>query len=538
MDAHQDKQSSCGSAQQLLFSLPAAPSEPDARKEEPLTMAASSNAKPTAEFKAYDQAQSLLFPPNVADFLPDDHPARVLNDIVDALDLSSLEVAYSRLGQHGYPPRALIKLWFYGYSVGIRASRQLQRAIETNVAFMYLAGGLRPDFRTLADFRSKNFKAFCEIFAQVVHICESAGMILLKHVSIDGVRMKANASRKKTRDGKKLQEELKQIQDELEKLVAEGQRLDQEEDEALGENCRGDEIPEDLKDKKKREELIRHRLAELEKSKASKINLTDPDATFQKVDGKLKPGYNAQASVDAHQQVVVSCDVTTDADDCAQLIPGIEGVKENTGRYPDQTSADGAYNSGPNLETIDELELDVFMPDREQAKKNKMPEEKRPYHRDEFIYDPENDCYICPKGEKLMPSGKDWKDPKDHSKGKVQVYRGTNCQNCDVFELCRQNKNAKARTVRRDEYEELRQAHRAKMNTPEAEAAYSLRQYTVEPVFGNIKHNLGYRDFLLRGRDKVKGEFAIMCTVHNLLKLLLQARLKGGIWLELVLQTS
>ena len=137
-------------------------------------MAETTNATPTAEFKAYDQKQSLMFPPNVEDFLAEDHPARIVNDIVDALDLSRIESTYSRLGQHPYPPRALVKLWFYGYSVGVRSSRQLQRMIETDVAFMYLAGALRPDFHTLATFRSKNSDAFSELFAQVVHICQSS----------------------------------------------------------------------------------------------------------------------------------------------------------------------------------------------------------------------------------------------------------------------------------------------------------------------------------------------------------------------------
>jgi len=241
--------------------------------------------------------------------------------------------------------------------------------------------------------------------------------------------------------------------------------------------------------------------------------------------------------VDAHQQVIVSNDVTTDADDCAQLIPGIEGVKENTGRYPDQISADAAFLSGPNLEATDKLGLDVLIPDREQAKKDKMPEEKRPYHRDEFTYDADNNCYICPMDHTLTPYKKDWKDPNDHTKGMTQIYRGKNCQSCRVFLLCRQSKTAKARTVRRDKYADLRQAHNTKMNTPEAKEAYSLRQHTVEPPFANIKHNLGYRYFLLRGLDKVKGEFAIMCTSHNLLKIFSQARLKGGIWLETALKT-
>jgi transposase len=486
-------------------------------------------------FKEYDQTQSMLFPPDVADFLTEDHPARLISEIIDALDVGQITGAYSHRGQRAFYPRMMLKLWLYGYTVGVRTSRQLARKTETDVAFMFLAAMQRPDFRTLANFRSKHKEAFANIFAQVVHLCLEAGMVLLSHVSIDGVRMKANASKKKSRDAEALQKEIQQIQDEIEKLLTQSQQMDEGEDEKYGSDDRGDGVPEVLKNKRDRRDFLRKRLGELEQMKEKKVNLTDPDATIQKIDGRLKPGYNAQASVDEEHQIIVSCDVTTQANDYGQLEPGLDGIQENVGIYPEQISADSGYHSGPNLEGLEKREVEGFIPDLEESKKAKLSEEERPFHRHEFKYDPVNDCVICPKGKTLIRVKDDWRDRNDRSKGKTKVYQGQECQSCEAFEHCRQNKNAKGRTIRRDEFEELREGLRAKMNTPEGQAVYSKRRSIIEPVFGNLKHNLGYRHFLLRGLDSVKGEFAVMCTAHNLIKLLLHVSDKGGFRLETAL---
>jgi transposase len=486
-------------------------------------------------FKEYDQRQSMLFPPDVGDFLAEDHPARLISEIIDALDITQIACAYSRRGQRAFCPRMILKLWLYGYMVGVRTSRQLARKTETDVAFMFLAAMQRPDFRTLANFRSKHREAFANIFAQVVHVCLQAGMVLLKHVSIDGVRMKANASKKKSRDAKALGREIRQIQDEIENLLTQSQQMDEAEDEKYGRDDRGDGMPEVLKKQRDRRDFLKKRLDELAQMKEKKINLTDGEATFQKVDGGIKPGYNAQASVDGENQIIVSCDVTTQANDYGQLESGLDGVQRNVGIYPEQISADSGYHSGPNLDGLENREVEGFVPDLEESKKAKMSEEKRPFHRHEFKYDPENDCVICPKGKTLIRVKDDWRDRNDRSKGKTKVYQGQECQICEAFEHCRQNKNAQGRTIRRDEFENLREDLRAKMNTPEGQAVYSRRRSIIEPVFGNLKYNLGYRYFLLRGLDRVKAEFAMMCTAHNLTKLLRHVSDKGGLRLETIL---
>ena len=262
----------------------------------------------------------------------------------------------------------------------------------------------------------------------------------------------------------------------------------------------------------------------------TRINLTDRDAKLHKVSGRIVPAYNAQASVDEDHQVITSCHVTTDPDDIDQLIPGIEGVQDNLGKPPEIVAADGGYFSGENLDAVEAIQTDVYIPDSEQARQESMPPEKERFHKSHFTYDEQQDFYICPLEHKL-PFYKSRPKKRKNRTIKVRVYRGIACDQCPSFDQCRQNKQAKARTIHRSPHEHVLLRHRKKMNTDQSKALYSIRKFTVEPTFGNIKHNLGLKSFSLRGLLKVSGEFALMCSAHNLLKFCSQAACNDEAWL-------
>jgi len=487
-------------------------------------------------FKEYDNNQ-LMMPSDLRDWLGDDHPARMLDDIVACLDLSEIRKAYSPIGQRAYSPTMMTKVWLYGYMTRVRSCRDLAKKLETDVAFMYLAGMQRPGFRTLDRFRVNHQEALKKVFVQVVQLCSQAGLVDLKQVSIDGTKMKANASVKRTRTAEQMRGEIAKAQAEFDQISEQIGQQDAAESYRYGKNKRGDELPDVLRDREKRIKFLKEQIEELNARGAKKINLSDSEATLQKMGTTIRPGYNAQVTVEQSHQVIVSCHVVPDAHDYGQLQSGIEGVHENLGSYPEQALADGGYHSGQNLKVLEDLNVDGYIPDPETRKQALMSEDKKPFHRNAFTYDPARDCYICPKGKTLNRHKTQWVNKKDHSKGKVTAYRGTDCAQCEAFNLCKQSPCGNARTVYRDEFESLREKHREKMNRPESQQIYKARQCTVEPPFANIKQNLGYRHFALRGLAKVNIEFTFMALAHNLKKLIFEATSKGVLWLRSKLET-
>ena len=479
--------------------------------------------------------EQFMMPSDLRDWLPKNHPACILDEIVDCLDLSEIRKAYSPIGQRAYSPNMMVKVWLYGYMTRARSCRELARKIETDVAFMYLAGMQRPGFRSLDRFRVAHQEALKRLFAEVVHLCAAAGMVSLAQVSGDGTKLKANASAKRSRTPEQIQAEIDKAQAQFDEISEKIRQQDESDARQYGKDHRGDELLEELADRDKRLEFFKKKKQEIESGALKKINITDSDATFQKIGQVIKPGYNAQVIVEDSNQIILSQDVVQNAHDSAQLKPGLEQLKENLGAYPDRANYDGAYHSGHNLQLAETLGVDLYTPDPETRKQNLLPELKRPFHRNEFTYDPIENLYVCPKGKVLSRYKTDWVDNNDHSKGRITAYRGKSCELCEAFHICRHSPDAKARMVYRDDFESLREKHRAKMNKPESQKIYESRRSTVEPVFGNLKHNLGYRHFLLRGLSKVRTEFTFMAIAHNLQKLAAKAVSKGVPWLQSVL---
>jgi transposase len=324
------------------------------------------------KFKEYCQHQIMLMPPSVEEKVPQEHLARYISRVIDKLDIKGIEGSYSELGCHAYHPRMLLKVILYGYSIGLRSSRRLQKELREDVVFMWLAGMQEPDFRTISDFRKDRLKDIKSIFQQVLEICAELGMINCGRVSIDGTKIEANSGKHKITFRKKLERSLSGYGARVDAILKEAEEADEEEDRLYGD---GDgysleqpptekEIGKALKrleQKKKRLEREKGRVeakAEVVKEKLDRMGEgrnsfgnTDPDATLMLMkDERLGVGYNVQMATE--NQVIVGYGVFQKPNDNRLLQPMIEEVGKNLGKTPEVVMADKGYCSQNNYEYV------------------------------------------------------------------------------------------------------------------------------------------------------------------------------------------
>lgn len=352
----------------------------------------------------------------------------------------------------------------YGYCQGIYSSRRMARACRQRVDFMALTSMQKPDFRTINRFRQRHLKALGGLFGQVLRLCQKAGLVKLGHVAVDGTRIQANASKRKSMSYSRMKKAEQDLKAEVDRWFAEADRIDQEEDALYGADKSGDELPDWVSDKQERLKRIQQAKAELEaeaKAEAeqesnpektrhekkptgkpketAQRNFTDPESRLMKTSEGFIQGYNGQAAVDSKNQVIVAQTLTTSSNDMQQMIPLLQQIRSNLGRQAKEVSADTGYCSERNLKALIQR----------------------------------------------------------HIRGYVAT-----------------NRQRKVRNVGR-----WVQRMRRRLAQGARRSRYRLRQQIVEPVFGQIKDARGFRRFLLRGKDKVAGEWSLICTAHNLLKL-------------------
>jgi transposase len=432
-------------------------------------------------FRPWKIDQPLLLPATVQDFVGEEHLARfVLALVLEHLDLAEIEAAYAgERGQPPFDPAMMTALLLYGYCNGFYSSRRIAKAARERVDFMSIVGLDPPDFRTVSDFRKRHLTALAGVFAQVLKLCEQAGLVKLGHVGLDGTKIKANASKHKAMSYERMAERAAELEAEVAKWLSAAEAADAEEDKAFGRDRSGEELPDWVADKKKRAEKIRAAKAELEaeakaaaaaKAKAqaearrqaedskkpgkpagppseepdpkAQKNFTDPESRIMKTKDGFIQGYNAQAAVDATAQVIVAHGLDARQSDQHQLAPMADAIETNLGRKPAQLSADAGYCSDANLAAMEEREIDA---------------------------------YIAPGRAKRAAEGEG---------GGARVA-----------------------------------AMREKIKAGGHASPYRLRKQLPEPVFGQIKQARGFRQFLLRGVEKVAAEWGLVCLVHNLLKL-------------------
>ena len=426
----------------------------------------------------YDPGQQLLLPQALQEWLPEDHLAYFVSDIVDQLDLSEITARYEqeRRGGPPYNPRMMVKVLLYGYCIGVSSSRRIAQRLHEDIAFRVLAANNTPDFRTISDFRKDHLAALSGLFLQVLVFCQRAGLVKLGHVALDGTKVRANASKHKAMSYKRMKEKEAQLQGEVDELLRRAQEVDEEEDHRYGKDKRGDELPEELAFREGRLEKIREAMAALEAEAQAEAeaaeaegkahpgvyegvpddqaqrNFTDAESRIMPASGgrDFLQAYNCQAVVDSEHQVIVAARATNQASDKQQAAVMIGEVIANTGTVPKEVSADAGYYSAAAVADLQALGTDPFV----------APEKTRHGHK-----------------------------PPPAPRGRIPKDLGP------------------------------RERMRRKLQTKRGRQRYALRMETVEPVFGQIKQGRGFRQFLLRGLEKVQGEWSLICTGHNLLKL-------------------
>jgi transposase len=467
-------------------------------------------------FKRYDQKQQLLFPPSLDDFIPEDHPARTIDRIVERLDLSYIVSMYSEEGQPAYDPRLMLKVLFYAYSLGITSSREIEDHLRSDVVFMFLAAMQKPDYRTICLFRTKYLDCVAGLFKQILQVCIEMDMVGFVNVSVDGTKIKANASRKRTKD-------LEHIDRAIKEWMEKSEQADREEDDLYGDGSPF-KLPPEMVDRRTREQRIDEALKrvkeledakkKLEQSDVKTINLTDGDARLMKSGKLIRPCYNGQLAVDSKCQVILAVDLTTDVVDYRQLVPLVEQMEENLGELPGVITTDSGYSSYDNLDYVRGKDVVGLIPD--QLLEVEAAGKKKHYSRNRFVYDASNDRYTCPSGKLLTHQHR--KKSKDGTFVEVYRARESDCMRCPEKAKCTRA-GTKRRIVTRNPREYLLEEMRERLISPLGKALYKLRKTTVEPVNGNIKYNKKFDEFRLRGLTKTKIEFVLMSIAHNIGKI-------------------
>ncbi len=467
----------------------------------------------------------ILSPDNLFDLLPEDHDCYVYAEIFRQLDTTGVECKYSPKGQHAYHPQLIVSILIYAYSHGVFSAREIERRCGQDLAFMYICGMNCPNFRVLSDFRKDNSDFFHDCFKQTVRLAIESKLASLGHIGLDGSKFKANSSKHKAMSYKRLKEREAELVAEIEELVGKAARCDREEDEAYRERT-GYEIPEDLKYKEKRletiqaaKEALEEREKELNPGKEiedkKQIGFADTDARIMGKQSDFDYRYNGQISVDSDNQIIVGQHLSQNANDKKEIAPALETIRDATdGRLPEIMSADNGYLSGDNLEALEESGVDCYIATSKGEKKNETPldESGRELVKADFQYDPEQDCFTCPGGQPSILIRE--------TKSGEKTYRGSGetCAARHYRPRCCRSKKGEARTINTDDKEPLRQQMNDKMEQQEAKDIYKERKVIVEPVFGQIK-NTGFRGFNVRGKNKVAGEFSLVCAAHNIKKI-------------------
>ena len=429
-------------------------------------------------YRPYYPDQDLLLPPSLREWLPEDHLVYFVGEVVDHLDLSAIHAHYGseKRGQPPYDPLLMTKLLVYGYCTGVFSSRGIENSIREDIPFKVLAAGNEPDFRTISDFRKHHLEALRNLFEQVLRLAMESGAVKLGRVSLDGTKVKANASKHKAMSYGRMVAKEEQLGREVAELLAQAEAIDREEDSRHGKKRRGDELPKELR----RRETRLARIGEAKKvveqrarDKASKegrseeealrakpadkdqYNFTDPESRIMMGADGIVQGYNAQIAVEPELGLIVGQRLTEAANDKEQLAPMVEAIEEQSGVLPKAVLADSGYCSDANLAHLESKEDPRRMIEGFVATgKSKHGEHRLP----------------CKRGP--LP------------KGATRVER-----------------------------------MRRKLQTKAGRAVYKARKCVVEPVFGQIKQCRGFRQFSLRGKVKAGGEWALVCLTHNILRL-------------------
>ena len=506
----------------------------------------------TKLFKPYDQSDLGLSWSVIDAKIPSLHPVRVVNDVIESLDLSGLISTYKGGGAPSYHPLLMLKVWVYGYLRNIHSSRQLETTICEHIHFMWLAGGHEPDHNSLNRFRNSGLKAVLkEIFTQVVLLLHDAGHLDIRDICTDGTKLEAQANRYSFVWAKSLKRHRARIAQQLEELWAYAEsvakvelgnskpcdleRLDPEEvsqtiaqiNQALKSHPESDKKqrqkgnyaakhwPDNLRKYAHQEEVLAGR---------NSYSKTDSDATFMRMkedhmkNGQLKPAYNCQLST--HHQWIIHYSLHANPGDTLTYIPHLQDYQNSYGQMPQQCTTDAGYGSEENYAFFEQNNIEAFV------KYNYFHQEqkasflkKRPFRSHQLYYNEQLDQYICPMGQPMKKIGTYKRKTASGYEQQITKYQAQNCQGCPLRGLCYKGKAPKRVIEVNHRLNHFKAKARDKLLSEEGIQRRKRRPADVEATFGILKQNHGFRRALLRGKEKVEIEIGLHALAHNLRKL-------------------
>jgi transposase len=464
--------------------------------------------------------QASLLPPRMDDYVGPDNPVRAIDAYVASLDLAGLGFEHAEgaggAGQPAYDPADLLKLYLYGYLNRVRSSRQLEREARRNVEVMWLLRGLTPGYRTIGDFRKDNRTALKATNREFVLLARELNLLAGELVAIDGSFFHGDASKGSIVTGKRLAERLAAVERDIE---AYGAALDaQDAAEASSERPQeptGQDVAMKMAALVEKRARIAADLAKLEDSGETQLSRTDPDARLLSKNGQVVAGYNVQIAVDEKHKLIVASEVVNDGNDTGQLHVMAVAAKENLGVSTLQATADVGYYNGETLRSCEADGIVAYVPEAD--KNNRLTKQGR-FTLNDFVYDAKRKLYRCPAAAELRPM----ESRKQDAGGKWHVRYvalRSDCGACPLRSRCLTDK-ARRREIYRWEHQDVIDRHRARMAQPEADTMRRRRSALAEHPFGTLKCRAGYRHFLLRGFDKVRGEWSLMALCYNFGRLL------------------
>jgi len=500
-------------------------------------------------FKAYQQNQRYLFPPNLEDLIAGNHPVRTVNEIIDNIDIDIIIKKYKGGGTTSYHPRMLLKVLVYSYLNNIYSSRRIEASVKENIHFMWLAGMSQPDHHTINRFRSERLRNILkEVFAQIVLLLVDSGHVSLQEIYTDGSKIESVANRYSFVWGKaiktsreKIKQQLKQLWSYTQKVAAaekgddtppDFDKIDSKHvkatieriDAALKDTQVSKEVKQKLNYAKKQWPAKLKQYAKQEKILADRnsYSKTDPGGTFMRMkedhmrNGQLKPGYNVQIST--NNQFVVNYSLHPNPTDTKTLIPHLEQYKNLYNSLPEVQVADAGYGSEENYQYLHKQGIEAYIKPPDFDRKQKRNWQPSSFATEYLEYNAVKDEYSCPAGKPMKRIGKHRKKQKGGFVKTYTYYQAKGCRNCPLREACHKQKGNRIIKVNHKGRQLKQQAH-LRLTTEKGIYYRKKRPADVEPVFGNIKHNKNFKRFLLKGIDKTEIEWGLICIAHNLKKI-------------------
>lgn len=490
----------------------------------------------------------MLLPPSLEELIPQSHPVRTVNEVIEKIDLSPLLKKFKGGGTSSYHPKMLLKVLVFSYLSNIYSSRKMEAAVKENIHFMWLAGMSQPDHNTINRFRSERLKdVLKQVFKQIVLLLAQEGVVDLKEIYVDGTKIEANANRYTFVWGNSIKSNKEKIKKQLDELWKYAENLAAEElkdtaptdfnqidaqkvkqtiekiDEALKDKPVSKKVKQKLNYAKKNwpGKLDKYKEQEEILNGRNSYSKTDKDATFMRMkddhmeNGQLKPGYNWQIST--NNQVITNYTIHPNPTDTTTLIPHLEEHKELYGKAPETVTADAGYGSEENYEYLEQNEVEAYVKYNYFHKEQKQ-KEPDPFNSENLYYNKDEDCYYCPMGQKMQKIAERERTTENGYRQHYKIYQAQNCSGCPLRGLCHKSKGNRQIQVNH-RLQELKAKAREKLLSEKGIYHRKKRPADVETVFGNIKGNYNFKRFMLRGKYKVEIEAGLLAIAHNLRKM-------------------